>query len=164
MIFSKFLHQGYQGVSKIIWWFSPSNSEIDAVVDNLHQVLDRFPRRLSVCANSAVVVSELFRILHFLNLAVQFNDIGVLWTRCKSNTEKLVEGTDTHLVAELIGGTINANDQVTAFLRAFAVCGFHSSDRKEWQHRVVENYLDLGRNKDWEVTWTKERNRCRWSR
>ena len=58
--------------------FSPSNSEIDAVVDNLHEVLERFPRRFGVCANAAVVVSELFRILCFLNLAVEFNDIGVL--------------------------------------------------------------------------------------
>jgi len=61
-----------------IRWFSPSNSEIDAVVDDLHEVLDRFPGRFGKCANAAVVVSELVRILCFLNLAVQFNDIGVL--------------------------------------------------------------------------------------
>jgi hypothetical protein len=55
-------------------------------------------------------------------------------TKIKSNIERLLEGTDTHLCAELIGGTINTNDQVTAFIRAFAVCGFHSSDRKQWEH------------------------------
>ena len=39
----------------------------------------------------------------------------------KINSEGRPEGTQSHLVAELIGGTINANDQVTAFLRAIAV-------------------------------------------
>ena len=75
----------YQRVSKIIGnrWFSPSNSEIDAVVDDLHEIVDRFPRRFRICANAAVVVSELFRILRFLNLAVEFNDIRVLWTGWK---------------------------------------------------------------------------------
>ena len=58
--------------------FSPSNSEIDAVINDLYQVLERLPRRFRVCANAAIVVSKLVRILHFFNLAVQFNDVRVL--------------------------------------------------------------------------------------
>ena len=50
-------------------------------------------------------------------------------TEIKSNIEKLLESTDMHLCAELIGGTIYANDQITAFIGAFAVCRFHESDR-----------------------------------
>ena len=53
--------------------------------------------------------------------------------KIKSNIARLLEGRDTHLCAELIGGTINANDQVTALIRTFAVCEFHSSDRKQWE-------------------------------
>jgi hypothetical protein len=55
-------------------------------------------------------------------------------TKIKANIERPLDGTDTHLCAELIGGTINANDQVTAIIRAFAACGFHSSDRKQCEH------------------------------
>jgi len=51
--------------------------------------------------------------------------------KIKSGIEKLLEGIDTHLCAKLVGGTINANDQVPAFIRAFAVRVFHSSDRKQ---------------------------------
>ena len=63
-------------------------------------------------------------------------------TKIKSNIERLLEATDNHLYANLIGGAIDANDQVTAFLRAFAVCGCHSLDRKQWEHGVVVDYLD----------------------
>ena len=52
-------------------------------------------------------------------------------TIIKLNVERLLEGIDTHLCAELIGSTIDANDQVTAFVKAFAISGFHSSDRKQ---------------------------------
>ena len=57
---------------------SPSNGKIHGIVDDLQQVLHRYPRRLRVCADAAVVVGKLFRILRYRDLAVKFNDISVL--------------------------------------------------------------------------------------
>ena len=105
-----------------IWLISPSDCEVDYIIDQLYPICPRSPGWCCIGTNATVVVGELALALD--DLAVKFDDVCVLAESLETGKRHEVEDTD--IGTKLVGSTVNADDEIAAFsivVRALAKLG-----------------------------------------